>query len=296
MRAGTTIAAAGWFLLLAAGALCLDGADRYRRFTTVRNDLAGAERDAAARRARAREHALPAAPLPVDDSVALQPVPGLRSHVTFDPAVRGRVFDPSDGVSDDGGRTWRPLSQEERESRDVATRWHAALLPNGQVLVNGEAIDAPGRVAQVTGDINGTAYVAIRDPGRFPLWFTRSAHDPWQPIGGSGPVVAIAAGEPGTLYVAGQRLGSWREGQWTWTDWPDQFAATTLIAHPRAPLVVASGPGQVAISRDGGRTLRKVRLLERRITWLGIDPLETGRVLVSLDEGGVFVLDLERLP
>ena len=254
MNAWLALRALAWFVLLAAAALALDGFDRTRRLTGLRAELAAAENAAASspKAARADSAATDAPPPPVDDRLALRPLPD-------DTAFRGAAAAESAGANDPASP---PL---------------------------------PGRPVTTSWAVDGTRFVLITDPGRFPIWFVPPGADRWQPIGGSGAVQSIAAGEPGTLYVAGRALGRWRDNAWTWTDWPDRFEGRALLAHGDAPLVVAWGRGQLAFSRDGGQTLRRLRLTDLAIRTAALDPARSGVVLVSATDGVSYAVDLDRV-
>jgi hypothetical protein len=298
MSAELIARAAGWFLLLLAGALGLDGFDRYRRMTGLKDELARAER------AGAEQHAarfrpdgtarFPPLPLPADDSDALRRLPAMPARVVFDPDVRDRVYSNRDSVSENGGQTWRTMTPDEVADREAATST-PTVVPGGGLTIDGVEAPAPGRIVGVSRALDGTVYVRISDANRFSLWFTKTASDPWRPIGGAGPVEVMAAGEPGVLYVGGRQLGCWRDGAWMRTDWPDRFEPTSLRAHPRAPLVVALGRGEMVVSRDGGRTLRRVRFGGRGVFWVGLDPFQSEEVLIEDPFGAVFALVLGRL-
>jgi hypothetical protein len=252
-----------WFVLLIGIAFALDATDRVWRHVHLQAALAATP---PAPPAGAPSDA-PAMPRPVDVLEALQPLPA----------------DAWAGSADDPGRLeGLRTSVEGREQR---------------LVVDGVAVPVPGRLVDLARAADGVVFATIGDPGRLPLWMLPAVDRPWRPIGGSGPVKMIAPGEPGILYAAGGSLGRWDGRRWTFTAWPAGFRPVSLRAHPAASLVVALGDGRVAVSRDGGATLRSLPLAGRRVARVGLDASDATRLLLMFEgESQGYALDLGAWP
>jgi hypothetical protein len=120
----------------------------------------------------------------------------------------------------------------------------------------------------------------VNERTRFALWRAAAPEGPWLPIGGSGPIVAVAE-TGGLLFAAGHLLGRLSGSAWTFTPWPVRFKPSGLAAHPSAPLLAAWGAGALVVSRDGGRTLTRARLGDFQVSFAAFDPFRTDVLLVT---------------
>jgi hypothetical protein len=168
------------------------------------------------------------------------------------------------------------------DGQAIATRGAEILLAEGR-------FEAPGKVEAFAMDAHGRVVAAVHPTGqRQELMAADALGGAWTPVPAPGVVKAVAAGGD-RVYVAADQLGRRdAEGRWSWTPWPPNVRPEHLAV--LGDVVVAWGRlypaayhvGAIAVSRDGGATVR-FAALEKRPLWVALDPAHPGELLATLE-------------
>ncbi len=180
----------------------------------------------------------------------------------------------------------------------------AAVAARGRLLLGvdgARALPGPVRALTASGDRDLHAVFSSGSSRAALQWTADGAT--WSPIAAPGDVRLLAS--DGQLVVAGaDMLGRGRQGQFAWTPWPGAFRAEGLavqgaivVAWGAAPAAYGRGTA-LAVSVDGGQTLRVAPIEGRRLVWGVIDPWHPERpaVLVLDDEGTLWRIELAGRP
>jgi hypothetical protein len=152
-----------------------------------------------------------------------------------------------------------------------------------RLLTAAGAIALPGRADAFAVDAAGRLYASIETAVRRPALMWAAGRDgDWAEVPSPGPVRALASDGTRT-WAAADMLGRGTGAAWEWTRWPGQMTADGVAA--RGDLVVAWGTarfggGRLAVSRDGGVTLRYAHLERLKPAWIALDPHHAGELLV----------------
>ncbi len=174
-----------------------------------------------------------------------------------------------------------------------------AYASNGQPLaVRGREVllaearyEAPGELVAFAMDGRGRVVGATRRGKHTDLMAASALGAAWVPVEAPGIVTDIAAAGD-RMFVAADLLGTRdAEGAWRWTAWPANVQAERLAVHGDTVLAwgrlhqSAFHAGVLAISRDGGATMRYA-VLEQRPLWVAIDPHHPNQLLAMLESRG----------
>jgi hypothetical protein len=152
------------------------------------------------------------------------------------------------------------------------------------VLASGGSLPSPVKASAFLAASDGSAWIATREAGRFPLYGQTEQAGSWQPVAGAHPVVALAEGGRG-IWAAGSHLGRREaDGTWTWTSLP-LTRAYGLAAHARLPLAVVWTDDRLVICRAGALPTM-VPLGGIEVAWAAWDPARDD-ALTLVDRSGV---------
>ena len=198
---------------------------------------------------------------------------------------------------------WRPAGLAKVPEGAETTLAEAVLYdPHGEVLaVRGDqlhtgagAVTLPGRAEVFALDGEGRMYASIATATRRSMLMWSAGPDlAWAEIPLPGPVRALVA-DGARAWAAADMLGRGSGETWEWTRWPGPMTVDGIAA--RGDLVVAWGPapyygthqgGLLAVSRDGGATLRVTHMERLRPTWIALDPHRIGELLVLGHDGSL---------
>jgi hypothetical protein len=199
------------------------------------------------------------------------------------------------------GSAWRTAGLAAAPEGAETTLVEAVLYdPHGEVLAvrgdrlhtGAEAVPLPGRVEAFALDAAGRMYASIGTATRRTTLMWAAGPDlAWTEIPSPGPVRALVA-DGARTWAAADMLGRGSGEKWEWTRWPGQMTIDGIAA--RGDLVAAWGAapyygthhgGLLAVSRDGGATLRYAQLERLRPTWIALDPHRIGEMLARGHDG-----------
>jgi hypothetical protein len=151
--------------------------------------------------------------------------------------------------------------------------------------------EAPGEITAFAMDARGRVVVVARGGKTTQLVAAESFGAAWTKVDAPGTVSDVAASGD-RVFVAADMLGIRdAEGAWRWVRWPANLraerlaaAGDTLVAWGQLALSTSYG-GALAISRDGGQTMR-FAVLDQRPLWVALDPHHPNQALAILDLRG----------
>jgi hypothetical protein len=202
----------------------------------------------------------------------------------------------------------QPVSLPGRPGSDIRRVIALAHVPDVGVLVargthvvtTGGAYAVPGELKAFVADAKGGGYAVVQPPATRRMFVSTSRlGEPWTTIESPGDVELLAASGD-RVYAAADMLGRLQRGLWAWTRWPPTFQPRGLTA--LGETVVAWGfnvpagyhPGALAVSRDGGATMRMAVVKGFQPAWVAIDPHRPSELLAADPEGQLARIRLVR--